>query len=315
MVKTGYKHARQTFVAVCLAAVGFNAQAAPVDCSPCTVSDANGAIWVNLSSPSVAVDGFGYNVKVPGGLSWSIDGKNILQSQSSFFRVNGAGSELPVSSLLLDTVTSDTSTNQIVLRTEDGGKGIVVDAIYTLQPAIPGRASQILKDVRITNVSGSVMNLSWFEYFDFDLGSISIADDDSLTSMLHAGTRTITQSNSRVGLAVLSQWTMVTADGVFVFDQPVGYQLSAWRSNPNFGTPSLLEQLTDNSATTLTDSADSVGVANDYLFGVEFDFSALAAGASVSFRSISTAMYVPEPGSVALVLGGLALLPWRRRTV
>lgn len=313
MLEVGHKLALRAAAGACLVVGGFNAQAALVDCFPCTVSDVNGSISVSETSPYVGKDGFGYNVKMPGGLSWDVGGKNILQSQSSFFRVNGAGSETSVNALLWDTSQMNASTNRIVIHTENGGAGIVVDTIYTLQPAIPGRVSQVLKDVKITNVSGAAMNLSWFEYFDFDLGSISVADDDSLTSTLHAGTRVITQGNSRVGLGVINQWMMVTEAGSFVFDQPVGYQLSAWRSSPRSGSPSLLEQLVDGSLTTLTSSEDSVGQRNDYLFGVQFDFTGLAAGAAVTFRSVSTA--VPEPASVALALIGLALLPRRRRMV
>lgn len=313
MLETGRRVGVSSAVLGALA-LSFAAQAAPVDCAgggQCVVSDVDGSINVVANSPAITTDGFGFNVKNAGGLSWNVNGTNILFSQSSFYRVNGAGQESPVGGLLWSTATEDSTEKQIRIRTEDGGQGIVVDTLYTLQPASPGRTSQVLKDVQITNTSGSAMSLNWIEFFDFDLSGVAVEDDDSLTSVLHAGTRVITQGNSRIGRSVTSQWTMVTADGTFVFDQPVGYQLSAWRSNPNSGTPSLLESLFDGGVTNLGSTPDSLSGRNDYQYGVQFAFNDLAAGASVSFRNTMTA--VPEPSSIALAVLALGLMRRRSR--
>jgi hypothetical protein len=291
----------------CAATLASSAYAAPVDCSGsgCQVSDATGAIALNHGSPYITTDGFGYNVLNQGGLSWQVGGKSVLFAQSSFFRISGAGSETPLSALLWESAAADAATGTIHTVTEPGN--IQVENIYSLQPQIPGRLSQLMKDTKVTNTSGGTIDLTWIEFFDFDLNGVPIESDDALTSTLHAGTRVITQSNSQVGLRAVNQWGMVTQNGQFVFDQPVGYALGSWRNNPNVGTPSLLETLVDGAVTNLTQSPDAVGHPNDYMFAVQFSFSGLGDGEWVSFRSLST-VSVPEPASLALLLlGGVGL--------
>lgn len=303
----------------CAATLVSSAYAAPVDCtgSGCLVSDATGAIAVNDGSPYITTDGFGYNVLNQGGLSWQVGGQSVLFAQSSYFRIGGAGAETPLSALMWDSATADAATGRIRTLTEPGN--IQVENIYSLQPAIPGRLSQVEKDTKVTNTSGAVIDLTWIEFFDFNLNGVPIESDDALTSILHAGTRVITQSNSQAGLRAVNQWGMVTQNGQFVFDQPVGYALGTWRNNPNVGSPSLLETLVDGVITNLTQSPDAVGHANDYMFAVQFSFSGLDDGESVTFRSLSTVsglstVSVPEPATLGLLmLGGVGMCLIRRR--
>ena len=128
MLETGRRVGVSSAVLGALA-LSFAAQAAPVDCAgggQCVVSDVDGSINVVANSPAITTDGFGFNVKNAGGLSWNVNGTNILFSQSSFYRVNGAGQESPVGGLLWSTATEDSTEKQIRIRTEDGGQGIVV---------------------------------------------------------------------------------------------------------------------------------------------------------------------------------------------
>lgn len=313
-----------TLALAAMLAAGTLLPAAAADCNggpPCTTTLGNAQISVAPeSTPGVADDGFGFHAKavqvagftVPlnGGLTqWAVNGLNRVFAQTSFWRIGGDTREHSLASLGVASATVDDANQQVRVSYGQAGAGgtpISVNMIYTLQGPIPGRSSQVLRDVQIVNNTGAALDLSWFDYGDLDISATGF--QDAFTTELHGGpggTRVITQSDATGARgAVVSQWGSVQQDGVFLPSEPAGYAIDVFDGRlPQFGgRANLLDQLLDNGITQLTDVVTNAGSA-DLITAVQFDFGALRDQATL--RQVMTA--VPEPGSLPLVAAALLL--------
>ena len=131
--------------------------------------------WVMQdANSSASIDpGWGMN-------SWRVDGVDQLFRQWFFYRTIGMSKEEPLGSLtLINAVLSDAngSGQDNNLFVSYGGQGFEIDVNFTLN-GFPAGLGEL---IQIRNTSGdSVLEISFFQYADFDLGFLAGDDEAEL---------------------------------------------------------------------------------------------------------------------------------------
>ena len=114
-----------------------------------------------------------------GGLdSWEDESSNFLFDQTFFYRTDlTSNPEVLVDSTSFPTITSVTTGNRIDVQLANSE--LLVDLAYELFDGLnPSTTSHLLETVMITNLTESPVNLSWFEYTDFDISQYGIGSID-----------------------------------------------------------------------------------------------------------------------------------------
>lgn len=202
-------------------------------------------------------------------------GSDHLFQADYYFRTGSMSAEdmmTGVNSTYIQSVTA--SGNDITVV------GSTSEFDFTLVYGLDG-SGRMVPTLDITNTSGAQLDLTLFNYQDWDVNGT-------------AGGDTITWNGS---LLTVSQGT--TDIGITPFSSPDAVEASGW--------PILRNSLRDGSPTTLTDGAGLPFGPGDGTFAFQFDLS-LAAGGS------TTIIYtVPEPSTGLLGGLGLAGLAWSSR--
>lgn len=211
-------------------------------------------------------------------------GRDHIWEGSWWGRDNSGYGEGPLSSLTLES-WSNPAPNQISMRYTEPGSNLYVDLWYGLTGS--GLASSISERAMLTNANNNPINLSIFEYADFDL-----TDTDNNDNAF----------GNVFGITQYDNWSRVSV--IPVSSIPNHFQIASFSS--------LVDSLSDASSTILNDSGSPYGP-GDATFAFQWDFT-LAPGETYTIEKIKTLTTTPEPVSCALFLfGGGALALVRRK--
>jgi len=257
------------------------------------VSPALGVVNVleDRNSTTFIEDGAG-----AGMFGWEVDGTPNLAFQGFFYRTGGMGFESAVdTSTLALTGSFLVDTNPFVDPRPDTfsaqytGPGFVIEPTWTLRGGMAGSGtSDIAESIAIHNTSNQVLQFTFFQYSDFDLGGTS--GDDSLVL---TGTPINTAKQSDPLAGVLNE-TVVTPS-------PQRYQVDDF--------PNLIIELTDTGITNLNNNAGPLGP-GDMTWAFQWEFNLLPG--QTALISKDKQLNIPAP-SGAVLLGIAGLLAGRRR--
>ncbi len=246
-----------------------------------TIANKNSSLDVNTNTSA-------------GVINWNVDGVDYAKNQWFYYRV-GSGPESPLQSITSSpavAITSLSSFARLNLTYANSSYSVLTSLRLTGNTPGSGR-SQLNEDITVSNLSGSPLDLHFFQYSDFDLfgttGGQSVqfyqnsANSQYYKAVQNDGTRTVTETvNSTIF--------------------PIGHFEAALFNDT-------LSSLTDGTPTTLND-VTSAGV-GDVSFSYQWDVT-LAPGAS--FQLSKLIEIVPEPSSMAiLALAGISMTLYRRR--
>jgi len=267
------------------------AWAAPAGATTLTLTD-------NGSSVDVVVD-----EAVDGIINWVVDDVDQLAFEWFYIGIGGAA-EQPLESLgfvasaIGDTngAFGDAANDTLFARYGGVQAGVRVDVMLSLRGgALGSGTSDLHETVSIKNLTDAALSISFFEYTDFDLDGDAANDTAQIIN-----THTVRQSDVKVGPNASSTFAEVVMLPDFAHGE-VGLSSDS---------PSILDRLTDGSATSLGDVFGPVGP-GDAVWAVQWNV-VLAPGRTwilgkdKQIRTFRQFTNVPEPGSLALL--GPALL-------
>ena len=263
-----------TLACVCMAAT-------PAAAGVLMLSDANSIASFDLESSA-------------GLHSWLVDGTGHMYQQWFWFRLGDADGEASISTLTLDAppvlsdLNADGQNDTVYARYL--GAGLRCELWFILAGGGAGSgASDLGEIIRITNVSGSNLDLHFFQYADFNLSASGDTLEITGGDALLAGN---TAHQTAPGLRVAE--TVVTP-------RPSGHQAGL--------APDILGLLEDGSPTTLDNNSGPV--TGDVAWMFQWD-KVLAPGRTLLISKDKN--IIPEPATLALMGGGLAtVLVLRRR--
>lgn len=243
---------------------------------------------------------------VNGQVNWFVDGTNNLFAQNFFFRIGSTGGESSVSTLTLDATSGvfgppSSPTSSLFLLYH--GSGFDIEVTYSLSGGVLGSGeSDLGEQISIINTGSTPLDFHFFQYVDFDLGGTAGNDygwfpNDSAVAQAEPG---------------------VTVAETVVTPAADHREISLF--------PSLINQLTDGSPTTLSDTPANFPpgfVFGDVAWGFEWDF-VLGAGdefgiskdKKLTDQPPENGPLVPEPTSLAiwgLGMGALGFVGYKRR--
>lgn len=142
----------------------------PALASTYTLEDANStAVWNDGSNGSTAQ------------FTWTVDGVDQVFDQDFFFRIGDTDAEARVGTLDIDFAgvsnTNSDAGDDVLTFEFSSSAGLHIDISYKLRGGIGGSGvSDLAETITITNLTGASIDLSFFQYVDFDLGA-TISDD------------------------------------------------------------------------------------------------------------------------------------------
>jgi hypothetical protein len=242
----------------------------------------------------------------PAGLyNWTVDGVDAMRTESFWYRIGDTGPEHPVSDLVLvQAVTSDGD-----LGTDPGDDTLLllyadqydpqagvepnwtIRIRYMLTGSQPGSSHSALgEQVHVRNYMDSMLDFHLFEYNDIELSGTP--DDDTVRIHPPPGSNVADQFDP---------------DGVALTTEAVSPYPSHYQAALG---PTLLDELTDDSPTTLTD--DTGPYVGDGVWAFEWDWAISGHGSFI--LSKVKEVHVPEPATMGLLAcGAIAALVRRRR--
>lgn len=230
--------------------------------------------------------------KVRGMSDWTVDGVPQLWEQSFFYRKGNSGGEKSIANLALNWA-EQTSENSLTTLYEKAGQ-FNIEITYTLFGGAEGSsASTIGEQIKITNLSGNLLNFHFFQFVDFDLGGSH--ENDTL----------------QLGQDISGLYTSAYQNkgNVYFADEIV----SPGAQHAEAGlSPTIYDKLMDNSPTTLSGNVGPV--TGDATWAFQWD-AAIPVGGSFSI-ALNKSVFVtsiPEPSTLALIPAALALLAYARR--
>jgi hypothetical protein len=255
----------------------------------CVGTTAKAAI-LNLASgnSTASIDDSG----TAGQYSWVVDGVSHLYQQGFWVRVGNAGGETALGQLTL----AGSGVLGGLAYLNYTGLGLDITVQYTLAGGLPNtNTSDIAETITINNVSGSALDVHFFQYVDFDLN----------------GPLFTTDWVEFVNANAVDQW----GAGVVVSETVVTPAASHYEGGFFANT---LNSLTDGNPTTLSDTP-GIGVAlgpGDMTWAYQWDVNLADRDTFIISKDKHlSAAPVPEPATIIVwsLLGSLAIaFGWRR---
>jgi hypothetical protein len=229
-----------------------------------------------------------------GMFNWSVEGVNQLFQQWFWYRIgSGAGTfERSIDTISAPAIVTPAA-NQLTTTYANAGVGLSVRVDYVLSGgSIGSGTSTLLESLTINNISGTALDLHFFQYSDFDLGGNPGGDTVQLYKDI---TGKYNEADQTKGSTIFQETDVAPG---------------ADRGEADF-FPATLNSLKDAGPTTLNNNASPVGP-GDTTWAFEWD-RLLNPGDSLII-SKTKYIQVPEPGTLALTgLGLTVLLTLRRR--
>ena len=230
-----------------------------------------------------------------GMFNWTVDGVNQLVQQWFWFRVGAVGGESPINALGPASILTPNARTAYITY---ANAAVSVEVDYLLTGfAVGSRNSDISETIRISNRTAAPLDFHFFQYSDFDLAGTPGSDTVQLGQDIYGkyNEAAVTKVGSSVSETVVSPGANHGEAAIF---------------------NSTLVKLNDANPTTLNDNVGPVGP-GDATWAFEWDFT-IAPGASLGISKDKYLHWnpVPEPSTVALLVGGLiAARLYRRRSL
>lgn len=248
-----------------------------------TIEDGNASVEIDTESQS-------------GMYSWTVDGVSVLAQQWFWIRDDASTPEFSIDNLPLagegtnDTNAFDDPRDDNAVVGYDAGE-YTVELDYTLTGGGAGSGTASIAElIRISNKTDQVIEISFFQYSDFDLNGTAGGDSVVITG---GNTATQTEGVISVSESVVTPLPSEVEAGVFA---------------------STLNKLNDTSVDNL-DGTTSAGP-GDVTWAFQWNFTLAPQGDSGSdylISKIKSVSVVPEPTSFMLLgLAGLAFASRRR---
>ncbi len=246
-----------------------------------TVTDGNSLVRIDDSSQAGMMD-------------WVVDGTDHMFQQWFWFRVAGDTQERSIDTLpLLGAASLDTNpfvdpAPDSVAALYGNNAGLTIQPTWTLRGGRAGsNSSDVTESIVITNHGRTFLDLSFFQYCDFDLNGTPGGDVVQMNAPLF---NTVVQSE---GPYALSETVVTPA--------PTHHMVGPYAQ--------ILNMLNDGNADNLNDFSGPLGP-GDMTWAFQWDMH-IAPGASIVISKDKG--IVPSPGALALVsLGGLMALRRKR---
>ncbi len=229
-----------------------------------------------------------------GMFDWYVDGTDHLVQQWFWYRIGSTGGEQSIDTLATPTFSTQNGNgdpNPDIMDIQYAGADLLVNLRFILRGNAPGsnRAS-VTEQIELTNVSGSVMDLHFFQYVDLNLDNVIAGDYGQIVG----------------GNRAQQDGSLYSASESVVSSFPNHFQVAYF--------PEIVDSLNDASPTTLNDFAGPLGQGN-VTWAFQWDHT-LAPGETLSIskaKTISPDMFnVPEPATLSLLAVGFAALLRRR---
>jgi hypothetical protein len=206
---------------------------------------------------------------------WLVDGINMLYQQWFWYRI-GDTAEVSIDSLSAPAITQLAPNKVTTVYASAGVLEILID--YTLYGGAPGSTQADIGElIRIKNLGGSSINLSFFQYTDFDLGG--------------PGGDYVTLANANT----FRHWNPIYASTETVGTPAPNYYEAGYY-------PNTLNSLNDGSPTTLSNVV-SAGP-GDVTWAWQWNRT-LAPGGTFLISKDKNIGPIPEPGTLMLLGSGL----------
>jgi hypothetical protein len=231
-----------------------------------------------------------YDPAALGGMtSWVVGGADHLASQTFFVRTGADSRELGLYEIY--QTSSQPAANQVVANFGVGGQyGITIT--YELQN-ISAVKAQIQESITLKNLSGSSLDLSFFQYNNFDLGANGGGDYGRILSN-GTGLYSIAQSVEPGVSSILEDGEVQVNPGSVMAQ--VAY----------FDT--ILSILTNGDIDNLNNSVGPEGPGNiEFAFQWNYTLDPLQETTISKLKTLDVTL-IPEPTSAALALLGLGVL-------
>ena len=251
-----------------------------------SIGSATGAVPIILSegNSSFTVD----PTSQAGASNWSIGGNNQLNQQFFWYRV-GSGSQFSVENGATSITPTATGTDKLSVKYNYGGI-FTIDVHYNLN-SLGGNSAQMEQSVSITNLTGSPLSLSFYQYNDFNLGGTPGSDEvfiENSAALQQEGTLAITESG---------------------IDPAALY----FEGNVTGGPTSTLYKLNNTPNLVLDNTGYASGDAT-WAFQWQFNLSGANSGVEILKGQNLAITLIPEPTTMSLALLGIAVAGyWKKQ--
>jgi len=243
------------------------------------LTDGNSTATIDLASPA-------------GLQSWLVDTTQTTKQRWYWYRVGPSGGEHSIDGLaLLASNTSITGggTTADTLYAKYSGTGFTIDITWMLRGGTAGsQTSDIAEIIRVSNTSGSALDYHLYEFTDLDLNGI--------------GANTVSISGGNTATQTGGPWTAQTV----YTGAPTHHQAGlATDSTP------ILTSLSDGSPTVLSDANGPV--TGNAQWAMQWDRTIASGGSLLVSTDTNIVQELPEPATLLLTAGGLAVSAMLRR--
>jgi hypothetical protein len=256
-------------VSVAILSLGSTAGAAPI-----ALTEGNTTFIVDPSSQA-------------GASHWDIAGYNQLNQQFFWYRV-GSGPQHSLEDGATSITPTLTGTDKLSVKYNYGGI-FTIDVHYDVN-SLFGNAAQMEQSVSIANLTGSPLNLNFYQYNDFNLAGSAGFDEvqiENSAAQQKEGTFAITEAG-------------------------IDPSASFFEGNTTGGTSSTLYKLNNNSDLTLNDSGSAFGDAT-WAFQWQFNLDGINNSVEILKGQNLAIRLIPEPTAMSLALLGIAVAGYRKK--